>query len=140
MDENELDLSFSRLVKNSLQIKSRLGESSIVYLVAIAKKSDLNKPLVLSLKGGMPVSNFLYDSQSDSYLVEGHSFVKLGIVPISFQLTVKDNPNWIHMIPMSENIIKKYLNSEQKKMLKEFKSKYKSNSYNYAYFQAISCY
>lgn len=132
----ELKAKSSKEIHNSLEIHSSL-EKTFIIVAAIHKEIGKNFVNKISCKKGLPIGGYTYDSQSDSYYFECADYFHLGYVPISFFAKIKATSDWQVRIPMTENVIKRYLTSLQKKELKNFKNIFKSEEYNFQYIQMI---
>lgn len=133
--KTEIELSkIKKEILNSFEVLS-LDEQT--YIVVVAKHLDAIKNIInrISCSKGLPIGGFTYDAQNDSYYVECADYLHLGYIPIAF--SVKLN-NWKMRVPISENILKKYLTTLQKKELKNFKSHFPSESYEIQYIQMVN--
>ena len=109
------------------------------YIIVTAHNHEFGRNYVnrISCKKGLPIGGYIYDSQSDSYHVDCADYFHLGYIPISFFVKIKATSDWQVRIPMTENVIKRYLTSLQKKELKNFKNIFKAEDYNFQYIQMI---
>lgn len=128
-----------KAIKNSLKITPALGSTYIVVLV-FHKDPDKNYLRPIKYDKGIPISGHLYDTQSKSYYIECHDMLLLGVIPVSFFMSMKNVGNWNPRIPLPETVIKKYLNIQQKKDLKNFKNGHEGNQYSFQYLQMVDCY
>ncbi len=128
-----------KAIKNSLKITPALGSTYIVVLV-FHEDSDKNHLCPIKYDKGIPLSGHLYDTQSKAYYVECHDLLLLGIIPVSFLMSMTNVGNWNPRIPLPETVIKKYLDTQQKKDLKNFKNKHAGNQYSFQYLQMVDCY
>lgn len=108
------------------------------YVVFVAKSiSGKNDLLKISCRLGMPIGGYTYDSQTDSYCIEGVDFINLGSVPISHKLKMI-NGNWSVRIPISESLLFKNLNNLQKKDLLNFKANFPEDKFQCFFVQMIN--
>ena len=98
-------------VHRSLSICA-VNSSTHVFVVAINKNPAKNFVNRITCKRAMPIGGYVYDSQSDSYIVECADFLNLGTVPVAFM-------------------------QSQKNELKKFKSHFRSDEYEIDYIQLI---
>jgi hypothetical protein len=123
-------------VKDSRDIKTNLEvicqqQGMFVYVLAISNKSDANYSIQLSCKKGKPITKHCYDVTSDSYLVYGVDYLKIGYVPFNYQLRLKDFKSFLIDIPVPERLLKRYISESQLADLEGFKLKYKNCSYEF---------
>lgn len=115
---------------NSLKkelIVSSLESCGTYVIAAVASPiKEANEVKTISCKGLLPLGSLIYDTQSDSYLLSCFDMLHIGTVPISLLAYFESCPSWSCNIPLSEKIIKRYLNSKQKKKLKDFFSSFDS--------------
>lgn len=112
-------------------------EQTYIIVVAISKDKSKNSISRIHCKKGLPIGGYIYDSQSDAYQIECVDYLHLGFVPFSFVGRIKDVQHWEIRVPMPENVIKKYLNSLQKKELKHFKNLFRSDEHDIQFIQMI---
>jgi hypothetical protein len=112
-------------------------EKTYLIVAAIHKNPSNNYIHKVSCKKGIPINGYTYDSQTDSYHVDCADYLHLGYIPISFLANIKDCSFWKTRVPMSENVIKKYLTILQKKELKNFKNHFKTEHYEIHFIQMI---
>jgi hypothetical protein len=152
MSEDELeDIEYSGELKPELHQKACKDirdrqEIDVCYdrtfIMALAIHNDPSKNSLTRIhcRKGLPISGYLYDSQSDSYHIECHDYVPLGYVPVSFYHRMPGAGNWKQRIPMPELTIRRYMTASQKHDLRQFKATYKSGQYTFHFMQIIDCY
>lgn len=123
-------------VKDSRDIKTNLEvicqhQGMFVYVLAVSNKSDANSSIQLSCKKGKPITKHCYDVTSDSYLVYGIDYLKIGYVPFNYQIRLKDFKSFLIDIPVPERLLKRYISESQLADLEEFKLRYKNCSYEF---------
>ncbi len=87
---------------------------------------------------GTPIGGYTYDAKLGRYYAEFVEYMDLGTIPISFSVRVDKISRWECRIPVTELIIQKYLDREQKKKLEKFKEKNKDCRFEFM--QLASCY
>ena len=112
-------------------------ERTYIIVTAIGKDRGRNSVNRISCKKGIPIGGYTYDSQSDSYHVECTDYLHLGYIPVSFAIRVRGINHWEMRVPIPDNVIKKYLNSLQKKELRNFKNHFKTEDYEVQFIQMI---
>ena len=123
-------------VHRSLSICA-VNSSTHVFVVAINKNPAKNFVNRITCKRAMPIGGYVYDSQSDSYIVECADFLNLGTVPVAFMQSQKNRQEWKQYVAMPESVIKKTLSDFQRNELKKFKSHFRSDEYEIDYIQLI---
>lgn len=86
-------------------------------------------------RAGVPLNGYVYDAVAEKFYCEGVDHLDLGIIPVSFYITVGNN--WKYPIPVPESVITDFLDKTQKKQLKDFKAKNKDCFFDY--FQLMGC-
>lgn len=109
------------------------------YIIVVARHKERGRNFVnrISCKKGLPIGGYTYDAQTDSYHVDCADYLHLGYVSVSFMAKIKGLSGWEVRVPMSENVLKKYLSSLQKKELKNFKNHFKTEEYDIQFIQMI---
>jgi len=132
----ELKFKVSKEVRDNMEITPS-DEITYVIVVAIHKDNSRNIISKISCKKGLPLGGYIYDSHSDAYYIDCVDYLHLGFVPFSFIGRIKGIKHWKSRIPMSESVIKKYLNPLQKKELKNFKNHFRVEDHDIQYIQMI---
>lgn len=132
----EIKIKFAKDVQNSFVIEPSI-ENTMLAVVAINRNNCLNSINKISCKKALPLGNYAFDVQSDSYLIECFDYLHLGSVPISYIAKVKDQSNWQVRVPLPEKVILKCLNSVQKKDIKNFKNHFKIEEFFHQFIQMI---
>jgi hypothetical protein len=123
-------------IKSNIEV-SISSEQTYIIVVAIHKDRSRNTIGKISCKKGLPIGGYIYDSQTDTYHIECMDFLHLGFTPVSFIGRIKGITHWEMRIPMSENVIKKYLSTLQKKELKNFRHHFGVEEYDIQFIQMI---
>jgi len=138
VDEKKTDAQ-SKIVKEvhrSLNI-TITNSSTHIFVVAVNRNPSKNFVNRITCKRGIPIGGYVYDSQSDSYVVECSDFLNLGTVPIAFMLSQKTKEEWKQFVAMPESVIKKVLSEFQKNELKKFKTHFKLDEFEIEFIQLI---
>lgn len=144
-DLDEADPKPELYQKSVKDIRERM-EIEICYdrtfIVALAIHNDQGKNSLTKIhcRKGLPISGYLYDLQTDSYHIECHDYVPLGYIPVSFYHKMPGVGNWKQRIPMPEITLRRYMTSNQKHDLRQFKSTYKGGQYSIHFMQIIDCF
>lgn len=130
------------LIKTLKELKSSCEvvpaqEETFIIVVAIHKNKERNYIARLNCKNGIPIGGYIYDSKNDTYQIECFDYCNLGNIPISYFLYVKNVKHWKIRVPMSYNLIQKFLTLQQKKDLKSFKRQFKADEFDIQYIQMI---
>jgi hypothetical protein len=132
----EIDPKVSKEIKNSLDI-IQLEESSFIIAVATHKDSELNISHKISTSKGIPIGGYIFDNQSECYILECTDYILLGQIPVAFKLEMR-SANWKVRLPIPEALIKKHLNPIQKKDLMNFKNLFKQDEYEISFIQMVN--
>lgn len=87
--------------------------------IAVSKNKGENVPLQIRCKG-TPVGGYFFDIHNDCYLVNGVDFLLLGDLPFIAFIQSSEYTTWSSNFPLSEKIIKKYLDKEKNEYLSKF--------------------
>jgi hypothetical protein len=85
-----------------------------------------------------PIGGYTYDAKFGQYYAECADYLDLGSIPISFSIRIDKIGRWECRIPLTESIIKKYLNARQNENLNDFKEKNRGSRFEFL--QLVSCY
>lgn len=126
-------------IENLLEVVHS-SERTYVIVTASYRKQQIGNCNFLNkirCEKGIPITGYVYDSQSDSYLVDCADYFHLGYIPVSFVIKIKELDFWETKIPVPENVLEKYLTSLQKKELNNFKKMFNSDVYKIQLIQMI---
>lgn len=108
-------------------------------VVVISKKNGSPKNLTkISCSQGVSIEGYLYDAQTQNYLIDCDEFLNLGYIPVSLWLSIKGVGKWNQRIPLSESAIEFYLDPHQKKDLEYFKSS-QGEDCSFSFIQFVDC-
>jgi len=133
---NAADNKTLRHLKGDLVVSVLESCGTRIILSACSSVKELNETKFLSCKGFLPIGNLVYELQSDNYIINCFDYIDLGTVPISLVATTKGCPSWSAKMPLPEKVIKKHLNSKQKKEIKNFLSKF-DKEFSFSYVQML---
>lgn len=122
--------------KNGLEIII-LDQKTLLHVIAIHKERSNNKIFNLSCKKGMPIGGHTYNTTNDCYILFCSDYITLGYLPFSVKLKIRGIPDCDLHVPLAENVIKKFLSSQQKIDFKNFKNYYKSEEFDIQFVQMI---
>lgn len=112
---------------------------TFIVVLAIHNDAAKNNLTTINCRKGLPISGYLYDSQSDTCHIECHDYVPLGYIPVSFYHTMPGVGNWKQRMPMPEVVLRRYMTRNQKDDLRRFKATYKNGQYTIHFMQIIDC-
>lgn len=129
----EMDADDAQSIRAALTFQSAPEET---YVLVVAKHIDPRKNSLTRIKcsKGVALGAYAYDNVNESYCVECADHFALGIVPISFKAILG---SWERHVPMSEAVLFKYLNSQQKEHLKQYKSKFPADKFTFELVQLL---
>lgn len=132
----EIKIKCAKDIQNSFVIESSI-ENTLLVVVAINRNECMNSVNKISCKKALPLGQYAFDIQSDSYLIECVDYLHLGTIPISYIAKVKDQNSWHVRVPLPEKVIMKFMTPMQKKELKNFKNHFKIDEYIHQFIQMI---
>jgi len=121
---NAADNKIVSPIKNDLVFSVLDSCGTRIFLAAYSEVKELNETRFLSCKNLLPLSNLVYDSKSDNYVVSCIGCLEVATIPISIIATMKNCPGWSVKIPLPEKIIKRHLSLKHKREIKSFLSKF----------------
>lgn len=107
-------------INNAIEYCICTGESSLIYLVATSKNHEQNSIKKIP-SAGKVVGKLVYDNVNDSYNIIAYEVFKVGTIPISYAMRMKDNPHWHTYVPIPKEVIEEHLSSKQQFLVKRFK-------------------
>lgn len=123
-------------IKKSIQLKV-CSEYTHVFVLAFNPAKNTLKSIVYKEKS-FPIGGYTYDAKFGQYYVECADYLDLGTIPISFSIRIDKISRWECRIPLTEPIIKKYLDQQQRDRLGGFKEINKGSRFEFM--QLVSCY
>lgn len=141
-DASELVVTPELVAKAAKETKEHIQviqtpERTYLIVLAVSKEKSKNMISKVTCKKGIPIGGYVYDQQNDSYHVECCDYLHLGYVPISYVIRIRGVPDWEARVILPESVIRKFLSSQQKKELKNFKAHFRSADYDLEYIQMI---
>lgn len=107
-------------LKNDFCVSTLDSCGTYVVLVAVNPVKEANQPKHISCKNFIPLGGLVYDNQSENYIINCFDLLHIGTVPVALIATAKNCPNWSSNLPLTEKLIKKFLDTKQKKEIKKF--------------------
>jgi hypothetical protein len=146
MAENLTDLIFEEAVTLDKVLKREIKKSIVIkkcteftHVFVLAVHPVKNKLTSISYKEkSSSIGGYAYDSKFGKYYVDCVGFINLGVIPISFSIRIDKVNRWECRIPLAAAFIIKYLNEDQRHILKNFKKK--NRGCKFEFLQLISCY
>jgi len=123
-------------IKKSIQLKA-CSEYTHIFVLAFNPVKNVLTSIVYKEKS-FPIGGYTYDAKFGQYYVECANYLDLGTIPISFSIRVDKISRWECRIPLTEPIIKKYLDQQQVERLSSFKDANKGSRFEFM--QLVSCY
>jgi hypothetical protein len=138
MDDQFLTLreaSATRDQRKALELKY---SDEKTYLILIASNSDSSRNAIhkISCKQGIPLEGYVYDAKSDSYFYDCYDYLQIGYIPVSIDLLVKGS-SWTTKVPLTDEVILKFLNESQFRDADHFKSLFSPDEYLLEFIQLI---
>jgi len=122
--------------KLKLQLTS---DPSYIVMLSISERDDDNVIRRLAAKRGVPLVPYAYNAVGEYYNIRCVEFMSLGTVPVGFQLTLPGTPLWKVRVPMPEEVLERFLTTEQKLEAAQFKAGSKEANLRVEYLQMVSC-
>lgn len=137
--ENQSSKPFQKLVRAEREyIEVMVAPNpTIIIMTAVSEDHGKNTINKISCKLGIPIGGYVYDSQHDNYVLNCYDYMTLATIPLSMALRMRGCSNWMVRVPLSEGVIKNYLDNEQKKLVKEFKARYHEPYFKVHFVQLI---
>jgi hypothetical protein len=126
-----------RDIKRSMKIEMAY-RPTIVYVAAVSDDEKENKILFIPCFGS-PVTQDVYDSVRDGFVLCASEFYKVGSVPVSYRIEL-DESEWSSEIPLPMSVIKRYLTEEQKQGFANWKAKFDKDSHRFITAQMLGVY
>jgi hypothetical protein len=123
-------------IKKSILLKV-CSEHTHVFVLALNPSQNKLTSIVYKEKSS-PIAGYTYDAKFGQYYVECANYLDLGTIPISFSIRIDKISRWECKIPLTEPIIKKYLDAKQVEQLWKFKDTNKGCKFEFM--QLVSCY
>jgi hypothetical protein len=117
-----------------------VSDASYVIMLSISERDEENIIRRLAAKRGVPLVPYAYNAVGEYYNIRCVEFMSLGLVPVSFQLTLPGVPLWKVRVPMPEEVLERFLSEEQKLEVAHFKATAKEANLRVEYLQMVSCY
>ncbi len=111
-------------IKNAMKMQVDF-ESTGIVMVAIHKNDKLNHPVRIPCHGCTPIRGYNYNTVNDTYSFRCHEHLNLGNIGVSYSLVMRGTGGWECRIPVPEDVIKRYLDADQRKNLLAFKQQFK---------------
>src|SRR5438045_3370081 len=73
-----------------------------------------NQVNAIKCSGCVPIGGYAYDRHRDACIVQCCSYYDLGVVPISFSVTMKNIGEWDVKIPIPASVLEKYFTVKQR--------------------------
>jgi len=140
--------------KDHKDLRSKLrfyqeDQPSFLIMIVVHKEREKNEITKLSCKRLIPldgypqaskitpIGGYVYDSTTDSYLVNCIDYFGLGFLPFYFKAKVEGGGLWSFPIPFTENVMRRYLSPVQKADLDKFKQVYTDEQFSHQLIQFI---
>ena len=124
-------------IRNSIDVEGHTAKTFVV-VIAIHKDTACNVLTAISCQKGMPIGGYVYDQTVDSYRASCISYLRLGVVPLSYRLKMfKNAGTWNTFVPMPESVLLRHMSDEQLQLLREFKGSFSEDIYNFEYLQVV---
>lgn len=135
-NKDSLDSIIKSEIKKSISLKARSDHTHVFVLALHPSKNKLTA--IVYKEKSTPIAGYTYDAKFGQYYVECADHLDLGTIPISFSIRVDKISRWECRIPLTEPIIKRYLDTKQTQDLADFKEKNKGSRFEFM--QLVSCY
>lgn len=134
-DQVEQDL---RDILGSFEITNELDRTLLIAVV-IAKDPSLNTNQKIGCYHGTPIKGYAFSVKDDAYLIPCVEAKELGWINQTFFIGIPFTGNWKLPLPLPPKVIERYLTAAQKKLIKEMRDKYSSESHDLHFVQMQGC-
>lgn len=123
-------------IKKSIILKACSEYTHIIVLAFCPSRNKITS--IVYKEKSFPIGGYTYDAKFGQYYVECAEYLDLGTIPISFSIKVDKISRWECRIPLTESVIKKYLDAQQAGKLSDFKER--NRGCRFEFMQLVSCY
>ena len=127
---------YEQLIRSAIRLFF-IPESTHIVAVAIDKFNELNKHEMVRCIGE-PIGGYAYDLTSDAYFLSCSESIDLGSIPISYKMGMS-NSNWVEFVPLPDIMLERCMITAQKRLLNNFREKYKDERFVIQFLQSIDC-
>lgn len=131
-----LDAITKSEIKKSIIIKTCTEHTHIFVLALNPVGNKLTS--IIYKERSTPIAGYTYDAKFGQYYVECADYLDLDTIPISFSIRIDKISRWECRLPLTESIIKKYLDQQQMDRLTAFKKL--NQACRFEFMQLVSCY
>lgn len=138
-----------REVKSKLKIQ-KIDQPTYVILLVVHNRRDENEIVRLNCRQLLPISGYpfntkivpvggyVYDSSSDTYIVNCIDYLPLGQLPFAYKVVMDEVGHWSSFIPVPSSVIRQSLTNDKRADLERFRIDYNEGEVNFQYIQFTS--
>ncbi len=119
-------------IRNSLRLVSVFQPMNIV-VVAIHKEPLKNKNFKIPCSHALPLTGYAYNNVNDTYTIRCCGKLELGEIEVSYEVQIKGAAGWKFKMPLPVEVIRRYLNVEQRRLLRDFQMQFKDEKDDIAF-------
>ncbi len=133
----ELKIKAAKDQKDHMEIHACV-ERTYLIVAAVHRDKARNAINRISCSKGVPIAGYVYDASTgqEAYVYECCDYLHLGYIPASFVAKMQGS-SWEVRVPMCESVIKKFMSSQQRRELKNFKNHFRPEDYHVEFIQMI---
>lgn len=117
-------------IRSSLKPEVSYNPTRVVVL-AISKNALNNRRAKIYCDGSLPIPGYSYTSVNDACMVACSDHADLGLVDISYRISMRGVSGWKIAVPVPPQVIRRYLSFEQRKLLRLFQDQFKGDPDGY---------
>lgn len=133
------------LTKDAKDIKGKIKLEQVersfsVYAIIRSKTESHNESRFIPCNKGKHISQVVYDSTKDGYVVKCMDLIHVGEIFTGYQMEMEGVIGWKIDIPLPEVVLRRYLSAQTIKHLDNWKAKYDKDRYEIQFIQIINAY
>lgn len=128
-----------RDIKGSFKLEVVL-EPMMVIAIAVHPIPGNNHKVKIPCVNCLPLTGYKYSNINDTYAVSCIDHLDLGMIRVSYKAKMRGTAGWEIKVPMPVSVIRRYLELEQRRNLREFQDKFKGQDVGFEFIQMISAY
>ena len=126
-------------MRNAFVIDAVQSKTVVVLVIVDNDQPQNNEQRHVHCQDGEAFAGYVKDVPKDAYIVDCVDFLSLGVIPVSFTLSLPHTGGWHIPIPMAEAVVEKLLPKYYKRVLNDARHKYPKPRYEFHFLQMQGC-